>query len=109
MLVRNMELDRQIQEKRTEMREALAAHQKAREAAAQMRSRLSELRIAAGTEAAGSDLESLRSAEAQAQELESAEKTAATRFNAVSDELAHLHRQKFGAWHITWTGPRLRP
>lgn len=61
MLGRNMELDRQIQEKRTEIREALAAYQKAREAATQMRNLLSELRIAAGAEGTGSDLESLRS------------------------------------------------
>ena len=96
-----MELDREI-------REALAAHQKAREAASQMRNRLSELRIAAGAEGKGSDLESLCLAEAQTQELESAEQNAAMRFKAISAELADLHRQKYGIWHITWTGPRLR-
>ena len=103
-----MELDRLIQKKRTEIKEALAAHQKAREAAAQMRNRLSELRIAAAVEGTGSGLEALQLAEAQIQHLESAEQNA-TRFKAISNELADLHRQKYGVWHITWTGPLLRP
>ncbi len=102
-----MELDKAIQAKRTEIREALGAHLKAKEAAAQMHNRLSELRIAAAAEGKESDLELLRLAEAQALKLESAEQNAAVRFNAISGELSGLHRQKFGVWHITWTGPRL--
>ena len=104
-----MELDSEIQQKRTDIREAFAAHQRARKAAAQMHHRLAELQIAAAAEGKGSDPESLRLAEAQALELESAEQNAAMRFNAISKELADLHRQKYGFWHITWTGPRLPP
>ena len=105
-----MELDSQIREKRTEIREALAAHQKARETAAQMRNLLSELRIAAGAEGAGSDPESLRLAEAQAKELKSAEQKAAMRFSAISDEGQHAFIDRNTAFgHITWTGPLQHP
>jgi len=43
---------------------------------------------------------------AEIQSLESEERDAATRFNAISEELVHLHREKDGEWHITWRGPR---
>jgi hypothetical protein len=41
-------------------------------------------------------------AEADINRLESEERDAATRFNAISEELAQLHREKYGDWHITW-------
>lgn len=104
-----MELDRLIQEKRTEIKEALSTYQKAGEAVVQIRNRLSELRIAAEPKGPGSGLEALRLAEAEMQQLEVAELNAATRFKAISDELTGLHRQKCGSWHITWTGPFVRP
>ena len=109
MLGSIVELERLIQEKRSELRAALSAHQKAREAAGQLRNRLSELRLAVDANRTESDLEALCLAEAKIQGLESAEQKAAIRFNAISDELAHLHRQKYGVWHITWEGPLLRP
>jgi len=61
------------------MKEAFAAYRKAREAIAQVR--------------------------ANQPELASEVRNAAARFNQISEELAQLHCQKYGEWHITWRGP----
>jgi hypothetical protein len=104
-----MEIDRLIKEKRSQIAEAFAAHQNAREAVAQMRNHLSELLPTVGCEPAQPDSDEVQLAKAQLQELESAEHKAATRLNAISEELALLHREKYGSWHITWIGPRQGP
>ena len=83
------ELDTLIHEKRLQLKDALAVQERAREAVAQARTRLSRL-----------------DANAEIERLESEERAAATQFNTISEELAQLHRRKFGEWHITWRGPR---
>jgi hypothetical protein len=105
-----MEIDRLLQEKRLQIREAFAAHQKAREAVERARNNLAELLLTVGAEpAAQSDSERVQLAKAQLQELESAEEAAAIRFNLISAELTRLHREKYGEWRVTWIGPRSRP
>lgn len=104
-----MEVDKLIAEKRSEIREAFAAHQKAHAAVAQMRDRVSELLLAGAREPAQPDSEAVQPAKARLQELELAERDAATRFHAISEELARLHREKYGTWHVTWIGPRTLP
>jgi hypothetical protein len=101
-----MDIDRRIAEKRSEIREAFDVHRKARETAAAMRTRLSELLVTAREDSATRDPEALERAQAQVQELESAERNAADRFQAISDELSQLHREKFGEWRFPWIGPR---
>ena len=95
-MIVSAELDRLIREKRLQLRDALAAYQKSREGVAHAHSAL-----------AGIAPEGVTAAQAEIQRLESEEQVAATRFNSISEELAHLHRQKFGDWHITWRGPRV--
>ena len=101
-----MDIERLIQEKRSEVREAFAAHEKAHEAVGNMRKRLSELLLTVGAESAKPDPEVVHLAKAQLRGLESEERNAASRFAAISEELAQLHREKYGSWHITWIGPR---
>ena len=95
MVTVSAELDAIIHEKRSRLKDAFAAYQKAREAAARGYRDLAEV---------ASD----RSADAQAeiQRLEIDEREAAARFNAISGEVAELHRVKYGEWHILWRGPR---
>jgi hypothetical protein len=105
-----MEIDRLIREKRSQIGEALAAHQKAHEAVAWARNRLSELLVTAGAEpAALTDSEEVELAKARLQELESAEEKAAIHFSVISAELTRLHQEKYGVTHVTWIGPRPRP
>jgi len=85
------DFDRLIREKRSELQNAFAAHKNAREAVLEAKRRFGEL---------------TRDAAAGFQLLESEEGRTATRFNAISEELAELHRRKYGDWHITWRGPR---
>jgi hypothetical protein len=89
------ELDREIHEKRLQLKEAFAACQKAREAVAHAQQQF-----------AGVTQETLKDAQAELQRLECEERDTANRFRAISDELAQLHRGKYGEWHITWGGPR---
>jgi hypothetical protein len=89
------ELDRLIHEKRSQLKEAFASYQKAREALAHAQDKLP-----------GVASESLTDAHAEIQRLESQERVAASQFNAISDELARFHRGKYGEWHFTWRGPR---
>jgi hypothetical protein len=91
-----MEIDELIQEKRSELKEAFASHQKAREAAANMQKRFSELLLTVGPESTKPDPGALQLAKAQLQDLDSAEGKAATRFKVVREELAQLHREKYG-------------
>jgi hypothetical protein len=93
-LIVSAELDRLIDEKRSQLRDTFAAYQKAREAAAHVQ-----------MEASGSVRAVLRDSQAETERLESEVRDAATRFNAVSEELAQLHRGKYGEWHVTWRGP----
>ena len=102
-----MELDTRIQGKRSEIRDALAAHLKVREAVSQMRQRLSELVYNGGVESPHPEPELIQLAKQQIQKLEAEERYAATRFTAISEELAQLHREKYGEWHFTWRGPLL--
>jgi hypothetical protein len=96
-------VDRLIQEKRSQLKEAFATHQKAREVVAQARTDL--LVRGNGPDSTHMPGEVARHAAAEIQKLESEERDAATRFKAISEELAQLHREKFGEWHITWRGP----
>ena len=89
------ELDAMIHEKRSQLKDAFAAYQKAREAVA-----------LAYRDLAGVASNSLVDARAEIQRLETDERAAATRFNTISGELAELHRAKYGEWHFTWRGPR---
>jgi predicted nucleic acid-binding Zn-ribbon protein len=102
MVIVGTELDTLIHEKRSQLKDALAAHQKAREALAQARTHLSGLVRGGGLDYAPF----AGNAEAEIDRLESEERDAATRFNAISEELAQLHRKKYGEWHITWGGSR---
>ena len=58
----------------------------------------------ATSEAAGRTVPLPGNAEAEIDRLKSEERDAATRFNAISEELAQLHRKKHGEWHSTWGG-----
>ena len=101
-----MEIDRLVQEKRLQIRDAFAAHQKAREAVAHIRKHLSGLVRTVGAESARAEPGVVRLGEVQIKELESEERNAEARFKAISEDLAQLHRKKYGEWHITWIGPR---
>ena len=101
MVIVGTELDTLIHEKRSQLKDALAAHRRAREAVAQARTHLSGL-----VRGGGPDCNIAGNAEAEIDRLQSEEHDAATRFNAISEELAQLHRKKYGEWHITWGGPR---
>jgi hypothetical protein len=81
------DLDILIHEKMSQLADAFAAHQRSIEAVAQARTCLAELAR-------------------EIQRLESEERDAATRFNAISEELVGLHRRKHGDWHIVWGGSR---
>jgi hypothetical protein len=96
------ELDRLIQETRSQLKDAFAQYRKAREAIenARMHRR--------GDRPAYTAPEALETTP-QIQTLESEEQDAAARFNAISDELARLHRGKFGEWPFPWRGPRPSP
>ncbi|HKE24304.1 MAG TPA: hypothetical protein VKB88_18205 [Bryobacteraceae bacterium] len=98
------DLDILIHEKRSQLKDAFAAHQRSIEAVAEVRSRLSELARDHGPDATPASPEMLQDAEAQIQRLECEERDAATRFNAISKELVGLHRRKHGDWHIVWEG-----
>jgi hypothetical protein len=98
-----------IHEKRSQLKDAFAAHQRSLEAVAAARTHLSELARYDAPDATPASPEMLRHAEAQIRRLESEDRDAATRFNAISEELTELHRRKHGDWHITWRGPRHRP
>lgn len=101
------ELDRLIHEKRSHLKDAFAAHQKTREALVDARTHLS--RLVQGDTPAQIAPDFVRDAQAEIQRLESQERDAATRFNAISEELAQLHCEKYGKWHVTWRGPRACP
>jgi hypothetical protein len=107
MVIVSAEIDRLIHEKRSQLKRAFAAYQKAREAVAHAQSHLSELVRFDGPDSTHVGPEVLRDAQAEIQRLGSEEGDAATRFKAISDELAQLHCRKYGEWHITWQGPRL--
>jgi hypothetical protein len=99
------ELDRLIDEKRSQLRDAFAAYQKTREAAAHVQMQASGSVRADEPDATHIRPEVLRDSQAETERLESEVRDAATRFNAVSEELAQLHRGKYGEWHVTWRGP----
>ena len=99
-----MEIDSLIQQKRSELMAAFVAHLKTREVAQDFRMQVSELVLIVGPESPTPNLEPLRLAQAQLQSLELEERNAATRFDVASEELAQLHRRKYGSWHITWGG-----
>jgi hypothetical protein len=96
ILVVNTELDRPIHDKRLQLKDALAACQKARADLAHAEEQLAAVAP-----------DAMRDAQAGIQNMESEERDAANRFRTISDELARLHRGKYGKWHITWG--RLRP
>ena len=106
-MVVSAELDRLIHEKRSQLKRAFAAYQKVREAVAHAQSDLAELIRLDGPDSMHIGPDVLRDAQAEIQRLGSEEGDAATRFKAISDELAQLHRRKYGEWHITWQGPCL--
>jgi predicted nucleic acid-binding Zn-ribbon protein len=101
------ELDRLIHEKRSQLKDAFATHEKAREALADTRTHLLGLVQGDGPAQIAPDF--VPDAQAEIQKLESQERDAAARFNAISEELAQLHREKYGEWQITWRGPRACP
>ena len=98
------ELDTLIHEKRSQLRDALAAYRKAREAVVQTRTHPSD-----GVRGGGQAETPIGGAKAEIERVESEERGAAIRFNAISEELAQLHRKKYGEWHITWGGTRPLP
>ncbi len=100
-----MEIDTLIQQRKSELKAAFVAHLKTREAAQDARRQFSELLLTIDPESSTPNLESLRLAQAQLQNLELQERNATAHFDVVSEELAQLHRRKYGSWHITWGGP----
>lgn len=107
MKIVGAELDELIGEKRSQLKDAFAAYRSARESVADARTRLS--RLTGGDDASGIDREVVRAAEKEIERLESEERDAVTRFNAIGEELAQLHRKKHGDWRFPWGGPRLLP
>ena len=105
ILIVSAEFDRLIHEKRSQLRDAFAAYQKAREAVAHAQIQLVGFVRADEPDSTHIAPEVLRDSQAEIGRLESEVRDAATRFNAVSDELAQLHRGKYGEWHVTWRGP----
>ena len=109
ILIVGAELDRLIHEKRSHLKEALAAYQKTRDAVALAQMRLAEFVRGDESDFKHTAPEVLRDPQAAIYRLECEERDAAARFNAISDELAQLHREKYGEWHITWRGPLSSP
>ena len=103
------ELDRLIHEKRSHLKDALAAYQKTRDAVALAQMRLAEFVRGDEPDPTHTAPEVPRDSQAEIYRLECEERDAAARFNAISEELAQLHREKYGEWHITWRGPRPSP
>ena len=97
-----MEIDELIQEKKSELKGAFAAAGKAHELAEAARGRVQALLLDVGDSRAESGELSL--ATARLRDLESAQRDAEMHFHRVSDELTQLHRQKYGSWHVVWTG-----
>jgi hypothetical protein len=105
ILIVSAEFDRLIHEKRSQLRGAFAAYQKAREVLAHAQMQFAGFVRADEPDSTHVAPEVLRDSQAEIGRLESEVRDAATHFNAVSDELAQLHRGKYGEWHLTWRGP----
>lgn len=82
-----------------------------RKSADNMRKRVSQRASTLSAESGKPHPQSLELARARQNELDLEERSAAETFHRVSEELAELHRQKYGVWHATWTDPcpLLRP
>jgi hypothetical protein len=102
IVIVNAELDRLIHEKRSQLKNAFAAYQEASGAAACARMHLTRLVRGDGSDSTHITPDVLHDADVETQRLESEERVAATRLKAISDELAQLHREKYGEWHIRW-------